>query len=84
MKKILILCLVLVLVVGCVSIEKKCSSDDDCVKATCCHASDSVNEAHAPDCKGILCTMECVPKTTDCGQGKIECVEGSCEAVLNV
>lgn len=81
--RIAILCLLLVLVVGCTPVEKECSVDSDCVKATCCHASDAVSEEHAPDCKGILCTMDCVPGTTDCGQGEIKCVEGSCEVVFD-
>ncbi len=82
MKKILILCLFLILVVGCVPAEKKCSSDNDCVPATCCHASEAVNKEHAPDCAGRLCTAVCEPGTIDCGQGEIKCVEGECEVVL--
>jgi hypothetical protein len=67
---------------GCVPAEKKCSVDADCVQASCCHASDAVSKEFAPDCKGILCSMECVPGTIDCGQGEVQCVKGSCEAVL--
>lgn len=85
MKKILVLvlCLLLVFVVGCVPAGKECAKDKDCVSATCCHASEAVNKEQAPDCAGILCTMECVPGTTDCGQGEIKCVKGRCEVVLN-
>ncbi len=62
--------------------EKKCSLDSDCVKATCCHAKDAVNKENAPDCKGMICTTECVPETADCGQGEIKCVYGECKVVL--
>ena len=81
-KKIFGLVLVMFFLIGCVPAEKSCTEDKDCVKADCCHASDAVNKENAPDCKGMLCTMECKPGTTDCGQGEIKCVEGSCEAVL--
>jgi hypothetical protein len=86
MKKILTLSLLLVslLLVSCsVPEEKVCTIDSDCVPATCCHASEAVNEEHKPDCAGRLCTMNCEPGTTDCGQGEIKCVEESCEVVLN-
>lgn len=79
----LILCLFLIsLLVGCAPAEKKCSADEDCLPATCCHPSEAVNKEHAPNCKGMLCTAECVPETIDCGQGEIKCVKGSCEVVL--
>lgn len=71
-----------VLIVGCVPVEKKCSADTDCVKKTCCHASDAVNKDNAPDCKNRLCTMDCQPGTIDCGQGEIKCVSGACNAVM--
>lgn len=64
-----------------VSEEKACSTDADCVPASCCHPDDAVNKEHAPDCQGLLCTTECVPDTLDCGQGKAKCVSDSCEAV---
>lgn len=83
MKKIIFLVLVLILLLGCAPTEKQCTRDNDCVPASCCHASKTVNKLHAPDCEGILCSMECVPETTDCGQGEIKCVEGKCEVVLN-
>lgn len=77
----LILILFSIGLIGCVPAEKECSADKDCVPATCCHASEAVNKEQAPDCKGILCTMECVPGTIDCGQGEIKCVKGNCEIV---
>lgn len=84
MKRILSLVLVLFLagVIGCVPAEKKCSADEDCVAATCCHASEAVNKESGPDCRGQLCTAECVPETLDCGGGEIKCVEGECKVVL--
>lgn len=75
--------LLALLISSCVPAEKVCSIDKDCMQASCCHASDSVNRDNAPDCSGQLCTMECVPGTVDCGQGEIKCVEGECQAVIN-
>tara|TARA_Y100000310_G_C20606398_1_gene775701 strand:- start:544 stop:807 length:264 start_codon:yes stop_codon:yes gene_type:complete len=85
MKKIIYLMLLISvfgLLVGCVPVEKKCSADTDCVKKTCCHASEAVNKKYGPNCKNKLCTMSCEPGTIDCGQGKIKCVSGACRAVL--
>ena len=62
---------------------KSCSLDEDCVPATCCHSTAAVNKEHAQNCRGWICTQECVPGTTDCGQGEIKCVSGSCAIVLN-
>ena len=85
MKKMFVLSFILlsVFLVSCSSSEKACSVDNDCVTATCCHASDSVNKDAGPNCAGQICTQECVPDTIDCGQGEIKCVSGSCEVVLN-
>ena len=62
--------------------NKICSVDNDCVKASCCHATDVVNKENAPDCSGIMCTMSCEPGTLDCSQGQIKCLEGICTAIL--
>jgi hypothetical protein len=59
-----------------------CSRDEDCVAASCCHPSACVPRASAPDCKDVLCTMECRPETLDCG-GRCLCQNGQCAAVLN-
>lgn len=73
---------VILLFVGCSVPENKvCSTDRDCVPDACCHAQDTVNKENAPDCSGMLCTMECVPDTLDCSQGEIKCLDGSCEVV---
>jgi len=82
MKKLLFLGLILILIIGCTPSEKSCSKDTDCVPKTCCHPTDAVNSKYGPDCKGMMCTAECVPKTTDCGQGNIKCVSGECKVVL--
>ncbi len=66
-----------------VPLEKQCSLDSDCVAASCCHANESVNKANAPKCGSIFCSMECVPRTLDCSQGKVKCVEKECKVVLN-
>lgn len=57
----------------------ECSSDSDCVPATCCHATECVPKDQAPDCDDVMCTMECRPGTLDCG-GSCACVEGECTA----
>ena len=62
--------------------EKYCLSDEDCVPAQCCHPTDCVNKAYRPNCKGIICTMECRPGTMDCGQGYCACVENECKAII--
>ncbi len=84
MKKIFLLIVLLstIFLIACSSI-KECSVDKDCVTSTCCHASEAVPKEDGPDCTGQLCTMECVPGTVDCGQGKVKCVSGECEVVLN-
>jgi hypothetical protein len=87
MKKytLLLLGLISLFIVSCtaVPLEKQCAVDTDCVRATCCHAIDSVNKENAPDCSGVICTMDCVPETLDCGQGEIQCVKNECVVVLN-
>ena len=78
---------VVIVVLGCVSLPSDvpedemdmCSVDSDCVPATCCHATDCVNARFKPDCSGMMCTMNCVPGTVDCGGG-CTCVSGRCEA----
>ncbi len=73
----------LFLLVSCVPTEKVCKVDSDCVPAACCHSTDVVNKENAPDCNGVLCTMNCEPGTLDCAQGEIKCSSGKCKAVLN-
>jgi len=52
-----------------------------CVPASCCHATGCVLEAEAPNCSGIICTMECVPGTLDCNQARCEYIDGECTVV---
>jgi len=86
MKKILFLTVLVLTLSACqvsqVPVEKRCVTDDDCVAASCCHASEAVNIEYAPDCEDVFCTQECVPETLDCGQGIIRCVDGECRAII--
>ena len=86
MKKafILLSLLSVVFILGCgssFSEELQCSEDLDCVPNACCHADGTINKEFAPDCSSILCTMECVPETLDCGQADLKCIEEQCEIV---
>lgn len=59
----------------------ECAVDADCVPAACCHATACVAKAAAPDCRAVMCTMECRPGTLDCG-GACLCRAGRCAARL--
>ena len=74
--------LVTIFLTSCVPEEKVCTLNKDCVQSVCCHASDTVNHDNAPDCRGVLCSTECVPETLDCGQGQMKCIQGQCQAVF--
>jgi len=56
---------------------EECSTAADCVPDSCCHASSCVAKDQAPNCEGVMCTMECQPGTLDCG-GSCGCVDGDC------
>lgn len=58
-----------------------CSSDADCVPASCCHPTSCVAAADAPDCKDTMCTMDCKADTMDCYGGCL-CQEGMCAAKI--
>jgi hypothetical protein len=62
--------------------SERCSQDSDCVPAACCHPAACVVKSRAPNCAAMMCTMECRPKTLDCG-GHCTCVEGRCSAILS-
>lgn len=85
----LLLVVLLLFAVSCtpaepsVPAEKQCQTDDDCVPSACCHPAEAVNKAYAPDCRGILCSMECAPGTLDCGQGEVKCIKKECRAVIS-
>jgi hypothetical protein len=60
----------------------ECSSNDQCVPATCCHAAYCVPRGRAPKCSATeQCSEDCQPFTIDCG-GKCLCdgASGKCEA----
>lgn len=61
---------------------RSCNFDNDCVPASCCHASSCTLKSNEPNCAGISCTMDCKPNTLDCGQGSCSCIDGKCKAVL--
>lgn len=53
---------------------------EECVPASCCHATECVLKSEAPDCDGMMCTMVC-SGPLDCGAGHCEYVDGECEVV---
>ncbi|OYT32902.1 hypothetical protein DRJ22_03575 [Candidatus Woesearchaeota archaeon] len=61
---------------------EKCKTDADCAPAECCHATKCVLKSKAPNCEGIMCTMECRQGTLDCG-GRCKCIEGTCKPEIN-
>ncbi len=65
------------------TLEKGCLTSNDCVPATCCHATSCIPRNQAPDCTDVFCTEVCEPGTMDCGQGHCECIEGSCKVVMD-
>jgi hypothetical protein len=82
---------VLILIVAIVAVilfithagKVECQSDNDCVKASCCHATSCVAKEKAPSCSGMMCTMECKSGTMDCGQGSCVCQNNKCAAKMN-
>jgi hypothetical protein len=88
-RKILVLILVLILTIVLLLYPRKeknarlyCKMDEDCAPVQCCHSTDCVNVDNKPDCKGIMCTMECRSGTMDCGQGHCACVNNECKAIV--
>jgi len=59
----------------------RCTTDSECVPATCCHAMACVAAANAPSCSDVACTAECRPGTIDCG-GRCFCHVGVCAASI--
>jgi len=65
------------------AIEREiCSSDAECVPASCCHATSCVSVKNKPDCSGIFCTASCEPGTLDCSQGSCKCIDSKCKVEL--
>jgi hypothetical protein len=60
----------------------ECATDDDCVPASCCHATACMPAAQRPTCEGTMCSMDCRPGTLDCG-GRCLCQAGRCAAQLS-
>ncbi|MCK5474741.1 MAG: hypothetical protein KAI53_05025 [Candidatus Aenigmarchaeota archaeon] len=90
MIKTAIFILAVLFISGCVAedsnngaLTSHCSTDSDCVAATCCHASSCVIKDMAPDCSGVMCTEECRPGTMDCGEGHCGCIENNCVVIGN-
>jgi len=86
-KYLLFLVFAIVFVSGCsvpteTDLESECSKDSDCVPASCCHSDSCVPAGEAPNCEGMMCSMECKPETLDCGQGSCKCIDNKCKAVL--
>lgn len=90
---IIILAIALVFVVGLIikapetKMEKnisevECSSNADCVPASCCHAASCVSKENAPKCRDVFCSAVCEPNTMDCGQGRCECLNNKCTALI--
>jgi len=81
-KYLLFLVFAMFFVSGCAPDDAECSKDSECVPAACCHSDSCVPASEAPSCEGIMCTMECMPDTMDCGQGSCKCIDNKCKAVL--
>ena len=64
-------------------LDREVNESEMCVAASCCHASECVWESEAPNCSGMLCSMDCRPDTMDCGAGKCGVVDGECEVIWN-
>lgn len=62
--------------------ETYCLQDPDCVPATCCHPDACVNKNYAPNCTGVVCSLECKPRTMDCAQGYCACINNKCKAII--
>jgi hypothetical protein len=58
----------------------ECLNDNDCFPATCCHSSECVSLEKIPNCKGILCSMDC-SGPLDCGAGYCGCVKNKCQVI---
>jgi hypothetical protein len=59
-----------------------CQSDSDCVPVSCCHPDSCVNIEKMPNCKRVLCSMDC-EGPLDCGAGHCRCLNGKCSIVNN-
>ena len=87
MKKLILLLFAIIVVSGCTSTDiledNTTNQTFVCVPATCCHPIACVPESQAPNCGGVMCTMDCRPGTMDCGQGYCAVVDDKCIVVWN-
>jgi len=59
-----------------------CKSSLDCVPSQCCHPNSCIHKAFSPDCREVLCSVECAPNTLDCNQGSCQCINNKCQAII--
>jgi hypothetical protein len=52
------------------------------VPAECCHPKTCTHKDAAPDCRDMMCTMDCRGGTMDCGGGRCLCRDGGCTAEI--
>ncbi len=55
-----------------------CTGDSDCIRASCCHPTSTINKDYAPNCKNTFCTADC-SGPLDCGCGKPACINNQCD-----
>ena len=60
-----------------------CTVDADCVAASCCHPKACVDKARIPECVDVMCTLNCIGGTMDCGAGNCVCLDGQCAVHWN-
>lgn len=91
--RIVLLLLIFIFFVGCIKMPEPtlskagqparderrfCASDIDCAAEQCCHPTGAVNKRFMPACADAVCTMECAPRTLDCNQGEVRCLNSQC------
>jgi hypothetical protein len=64
--------------------KTECTSDEECIKASCCHADSCISSKadSLPTCDGIMCTADC-ESALDCNRGSCGCSKGECVVVPN-
>lgn len=56
-----------------------CTTDADCVPASCCHAAECISASKPKSACFVDCSTSCNPGTIDCGGGCL-CQDGLCAA----
>ena len=79
----LIVIVMVALVIGFFWFVESLDREEECVAASCCHATECVLESEAPNCSDTVCSLNCEPGTLDCGQARCEYVDGECGVVKN-